>query len=229
MKKRIYFIITILFILITASPLFGQGADDPVAKSYRIKYKTVQQFEPLIQRILSNRGEIEISDELNMVVVVDRPEFLTRVDSLVAYFDIPAQQFLIDLKLVEGSNDPEAVASADSAQLHGLLDQFYSFSKYEELDKVIIRAEEKTATSFFLAEGQYNISFQVDYLRGAASPVRFREFILNEVVTGVAGKITRPIYSSSAEIPENTLQVFSAIKQEKTGKTLILVVTVYRV
>ncbi len=229
MKKRNYFITSLFFILISYTPLFGQDADEPVAKSYRIRFKTVQQFEPLIQRVLSNRGEIEISDELNMIVVVDRPAYLTRVDSLVAYFDIPAQQFMINLHLIEGTNDPEAIASPDSAQLHSLLDQFYDYTTYEELDKVIIRAEEKTATSFFLAEGKYNISFQVDYLRGAAAPVRFREFTLNEVVTGVSGKMTTPIYSSSAEIPENTLQVFSAIKQEKSGKTLILVITAYRI
>jgi type II secretory pathway component GspD/PulD (secretin) len=228
MNKKIYFASIFFCILLINSPLFGQDEDEPVAKSYKIRFKTVRQFEPLIQRILSNRGEFETSEDLNIIVVVDRPAYLTRVDSLVAYFDIPAQQFLINLQLVEGSNDPEAVASRDSTDLHTLLDQFYSFETYEELDKVIIRAEEKTATSFFLAEGQYNISFQLDYLPGAVASVRFREFTLNEVVTGVAGKTTTPIYSSSAEISEDTLQVFSAIKQEKTGKTLILVLTAHR-
>ncbi len=226
MKKLLYIIAVLLFL---AGNLSAQvvDPDEPISKTYRLMYKTAKDFETLAQSLLSPRGELELSEDLNVLVVIDRPLNISRVDSLIHYYDLPAKQLMVEVQLLEGSNDPAAMATADSAEIHMMLDSLYNFETYEELDKVFIRVEEKLASTFFLAAGKYNISFYTDYVYGAANSIRFREFTLNEVLQGISGKVNTPIYTSSAEIPENTRQLFAAIKLERTGKTILVIVTAF--
>lgn len=227
--KKCTDILIIVLIVLTGSTLFAQQAEQPVSKTYRVMYKTVREFEPLVRAMLSNRGEIEISEKLNLMVVRDRQASLAQIDSLFLRYDKPAQQFFVKIYLLLGSNDMKAVSSPDSTALRVLLDPLFSFARYEELDKAFIRTEEKVATTFDLAEGQFSVSLEVDYIPDADSPIRFRRFEVNELIRDISGKTLKPVYMSSAEVKENVQQVFVAVKHEGTGKTLIIVVSASRV
>lgn len=223
--KRISIAIVAVLLVLTNSSLFAQQ----VSKTYRVSYKTVTEFEPLVRAILSNRGELEISVGLNLMVVRDNPANLADIDSLFFYYDQPAQQFLVNIYLLLGSNDDKAVSSPDSVLIHELLDPLFSFTKYEELDKAYLRTEEKLATTFDLAEGQFNVSFDMDYIRSDSPLVRFRSFALSESIRQITGVIMRPVYVSSIEMPESQLQLFTAVRHEGSGKTLILLVSASRI
>ena len=220
------FIMTSLFL---GAPSFAQQEEEPVSKTFRIRFKTVKEFEPLVKAILSNRGQLKSSEALNMMVVVDRPSYLARITNLLSEFDKPAQQFIIEIQLLLGSDDPKAKTVPDTTAIHELLDPLYTYSKYEELDKVYIRTEEKSLTLFDLSEGQFSIIFEVDYIPGTETPVRFRQFTLSEYLHDISGKYARPVYTSSAELKEDIKEVFAAIKHKGTGKTLILIVTAHRI
>lgn len=222
MNRFQIYIFTLILLLSTGISI---AQDDPVPKTYAVRYKTVKEFTPLVQAMLSNRGQIKASPELNMIVVVDRPAYLRAIDSLFYKFDRPAQQFMINIRLLIGTNDPDAVPTGDSTAMHALLDPMYFYKTYEELDKVFIRTEEKTVTSFDLAEGMFNITIDVDYIPGADSPVRFRTFTLNENARDISGKYLKLIYNTSAEFQEDLLEVLAAFKIKSLGKTLIVLVS----
>ena len=220
--------ILILSILCSGNVL-AQQADEPVSRTFPIRYKTIQEFQPLVQALLSNRGIIETSADLNMIVVRDLPLNLSQIDSLLTRFDRPTQQFMIEIHLLLGSNDPLPPSTPDSIRIHELLDPLFSFSKYEELDRAYIRTEENILTVSDIAGRQFNITFQVDYIEGSAAPVRFRQFILSETVRDISGQFLRTVYASSVEVEENVKQVFAAIKQQQTGKTLVIAVSARRI
>jgi len=225
MKRFLVYII--LAVLIPAgAEIAAQQAEEPVSKTYRIQYKTAEEFRPLVQAMLPNRGQVTMSADMNLLVVFDRPAYLAQIDSLFHNFDLPAQQFLVSIQLLLGSNDPEAIQSADSTELHEQLDQYYAFEKLEELDKVFVRAEEKAITTFDLAGGQFNIYMELDHIQFSDVPVRFRSFVLNEYVRDISGKFRKIVYSTSAEMREDMREILAAVKLESTGKTLILLVTV---
>lgn len=228
MKRFIPYIFVMLSLCLSA-PLFAQQEEEPVSKTFRIRFKTVKEFEPLVKAILSNRGQVKSSEELNIMVIVDRPSYLAQITSLLSEFDQPAQQFMIEIQLLLGSDDPKAQTVPDSAAIYELLNPPYFYTKYEELDRVLIRTEAKSLTSFDLAEGQFSIVLDVDYIPDAELPVRFRQFTLSEYVRDISGKYTKPVYTSSAELKEDIKAVFAAIKHEGTGKTLILTVTARRI
>ncbi len=226
---RIIRFIILFSALCCSGVVFAQQADEPVSRTYPIRFKTVQEFQPLVQALLSNRGQIEASEGLNMFVVRDLPVNLDQVDSLFTHFDRPTQQFMVEIHLLLGSDDPEALSAPDSMQVHELLDPLYYFSKYEELDRAYIRTEENILTTFYFAAGQFNAALQVDYIAGANQPIRFRQFMLNESVRDISGLFLRPVYLSSGEIAENVKQIFAAVKHQQTGKTLIIAVTAHRI
>ena len=223
--KKFSLALVIVLLVLPSSSLFAQQ----VSKTYKVSYKTVMEFEPLVRAILSNRGVVQISEVLNLMVVTDNPVNLVQVDSLFAQYDQPAQQFLVNIYLLLGSNDENAVSSPDSVLIHQMLDPLLTFSKYEELDKAYLRTEEKLATSFDLAEGQFNVAFDIDYIQADTSIVRFRSFALSESVRQITGIIMRPVYVSSIEMPENQLQLFVAVKLESSKKTLVVLVSASRV
>ena len=228
MKRFIPYIFMMLSLCLSAAS-FAQQEEEPVSKTFRIRFKTVKEFEPLVKAILSNRGQVKSSEALNIMVVIDRPSYLAQITSLLSEFDQPAQQFMIEIQLLLGSDDPKAQTVPDSMAIYELLNPPYFYTKYEELDRVLIRTEAKSLTSFDLAKGQFSIILEVDYIPDAESPVRFRQLILSEYVHDISGKYVKPVYASSAELKEDTKEVFAAVKHEGTGKTLILIVTARRI
>ena len=164
-----------------------------------------------------------------MIVVRDLPLNLSQIDSLLTRFDRPTQQFMIEIHLLLGSNDPLPPSTPDSTRIHELLDPLFFFSKYEEIDRAYIRTEENILTVSDIAGGQFNVTFQVDYVEGSTAPIRFRQFILNETVRDISGQFLKPVYASSAEVDENVKQVFAAVKQQQTGKTLVIAVSARRI
>jgi len=224
--KRFPVYIILAAVLFCSAPSAAQLPDEPVAKTFRVRYKTVAEFEQLVKTMLSNRGKIKTSPELNMIVVVDRPAYLSSIESLFRDYDRPAQQFMVTIQLILGSNDPKAVPAADSTALHEMLDPYYYYRYYEELDRVVIRTEEKTVTSFDLAESRFNVSLDVDYISGAQRPVRFRSLVLNEYTRDVGGKYLKPVYAASVQMEKDVREILAAVKLESAGKTLILIVSV---
>jgi hypothetical protein len=223
--KRLKIVLAGVLVFSIVSMVFAQGADEPVSKTYKVRYKTVQVFEPLVKSMLSSRGTVTVSPALNMIVVRDRPSYLTQIDSLFLQFDKPAQQFLFSIRLLLGSNDPKAHSASDSTALHQLLDPLYTFSCYEELDKVYIHTEERSQTTFDAAGGQFSGTLVADYVRGAGAPICLRQFSLGEYIRDVSGKYLKPIYATTAQLQESIQYIFSAIKHETTGKTLIVLIT----
>jgi len=223
------FTVVFIFTVSAVSVGYTQQSDEPISKSYKIRYKTVEVFEPLVKSMLSNRGLVNISRELNTIVVRDRPSYIAQIDSFIVQFDQPAQQLLFTIRLLLGSNDPKAKSAPDSVELHQLLDPLYTFIRYEELDKVYIHTEEKSQTTFDCAGGLFSIVLSADYVRGAAAPVCLRQFSVNEYARDVGGKYTKPIYSTTAMLQENKQYILTAVKHETTSKTLIVILAAQRI
>ena len=227
------------FIIILFVVLFNTGAsysqvdfDTPVAKTYRLKYKKVEKILPLLRTIMSNKGVFQSSDEFNIFVLRDFPANLIQVDSLVAKFDVPLKQIFVSVRLLLGHNpDPNAVEEevptiSDFAEVGEFLGQQYSFSNIIEVDRCFIRTEEKSRTSLELGSGNYNVSFEIDYITGDINLVKFRFFEISEVVSSVQGKYLKPLIRTSAEMTDGSKELLTVFKKEQSEKSLIVIVTV---
>ena len=81
----------------------GKYAPDALTRvrPFELQYVEVEEMESLLQPYLSDYGEITVFADRGMFLVEDTPEFLGRIDSLVASIDVPPTQVLIEAKILE--------------------------------------------------------------------------------------------------------------------------------
>ncbi len=81
----------------------GKYAPDALTRvqPFELQYVEVEDMESLLQPYLSEYGEITVFEDRGMFLVEDTPEFLRRIDTLVASIDVPPTQVLIEAKILE--------------------------------------------------------------------------------------------------------------------------------
>jgi len=230
MKKLI--IVSFLVLLYTATVFSQVDPDTPVAKTFRLRYKKVEQILPLVRTVMSNKGVVTTSEEFNIFVVKDFPPNIIQVDSLVSVFDVPAKQIFVSVRLLygfdpePGSMDADIPTIPDSSEVKEILGQQYGFTKITEVDRGFIRTEEKSQTGLELGSGQYNVVIDIDYIPGNVNLVKFRTFAISEVVSSIQGKYMKPLINTSVEMADGTTELLAVFKKENTDKSLIVIVSV---
>ena len=81
----------------------GKYAPDALTRvrPFALQYVPVEEMQSLLEPYLSEYGEITVFQDRNMFLVEDTPEFLRRLDSLVASIDQPPTQILIEARILE--------------------------------------------------------------------------------------------------------------------------------
>ena len=81
----------------------GKYAPDALTRvqPFELQYVEVEEMESLLQPYLSEYGEITVFADRGMFLVEDTPEFLRRIESLVASIDVPPTQVLIEARILE--------------------------------------------------------------------------------------------------------------------------------
>ena len=80
-------------------------ADLPVvSKVYKLNYAQAEKISPKIQEALTkDRGSLKIDERTNTIVVMDYPEKLEQIDTIIKAFDEKTPQVLIDAQLIQVS------------------------------------------------------------------------------------------------------------------------------
>lgn len=81
----------------------GKYAPDSLThlRAFELQYVEVEEMQSLLEPYLSEYGEITVFNDRNLFLVQDTPEFLRRIDTLIAEIDIAPTQVLIEAKILE--------------------------------------------------------------------------------------------------------------------------------
>ncbi len=81
----------------------GKYAPDALTtvRSFELQYNSVDNINSLLQPYLSEYGEITLFPGRNIFLIEDTPEFLRRIESLVAEIDRPPAQIVIEARILE--------------------------------------------------------------------------------------------------------------------------------
>lgn len=81
----------------------GKYAPDALTRvsAFELQYVSVEEMQALLEPYLSEYGEITVFNDRNIFLVEDTPEFLRRMDAIVAEVDKPPTQILIEAKILE--------------------------------------------------------------------------------------------------------------------------------
>jgi len=225
--NRIKIIILLLvFIFPAGYNLSYSQLQQTVSKSYNIKYRHTEDFTPLIQALLSKKGTIRESQEMNIIIVTDYPSNLTQIDSLISINDKPLKQVTVTIELYLCSKGINNTILPGFESVRKLTENFYDFNQFEKIDRALITAQENSSTRFIFAGEKYSVFFVLDYIEEDSKSVSFRNFRLTEIDRNIRGKIEKVVAETSTKIPDNTQTMLSASKYKNTGKSLVVIVGV---
>ncbi len=219
------FVITLFLISYINGTIYSQ-IQQPISKTYKLKYRHTEDFIPLIKALLSKKGNLQESKDMNIIIVNDLPLNIAQIDSLISKNDRPLKQVLVTIQLYLCSKINNNPVPPEFSDIKKLTDGFYDFNTFEKIDRCMINAQENSSTSFNFAGETYSASFMLDYISENERIVNFRNFKLTEVDKDIRGKLEKTIFETSSKIPNGTQIILSASKYKNTNKTLIVIVGV---
>ena len=157
-------ILLFVFILPAGYNLSYSQLQQLVSKSYNIKYRHTEDFTPLIQALLSKKGAIRESQEMNIIIVTDYPPNLAQIDSLISTNDKPLKQVTVTIKLYLCSKGRNNTIPPEFESIRKLTEKFYDFNQFEKIDKALITAQENSATRFIFADEKYSVLIVLEYV-----------------------------------------------------------------
>lgn len=81
----------------------GKYAESGVTetRAYKVQYSEPAEVETILQEHISSFGNITVLNERKMLVVKDQPDFLEKVEAILATIDREPRQVLIEAKIME--------------------------------------------------------------------------------------------------------------------------------
>ena len=86
-------------------------------RSFKVQYSNPKQVAEILTKHLSRYGKITPLAERNQLVVEDLPDFLERLQRLLAEIDVEPKQILIEAKILEISLDKSEVFGIDWSKI----------------------------------------------------------------------------------------------------------------
>ena len=214
--------LTVIILFAIFSNIFAQFGTDLVSKIYNIKHKPLEELVPLARSLLSKKGKIRESYNLDLITVTDYAENITRIDSLIYKYDIPYRQIEITVILAEGFNSEETNDVSD--EVAPLITGIYNFNNLVVVDKGIFRCEEKSNTTLQLGQGEYIFNVLCEYPGGRGNFIKFHQISLSKYVVDIQGRVAKNLFSTTTQIVNDTMSLISASKVDPEDKTLFLIV-----
>ena len=208
--------------LVFTSEVFGQF-EELTTKTFAVHYRSIDEFIPLTQALISNKGTITPNATMNVMVVQDYPTNLKRVDSLLLSYDLPLQQMRITIQLVQGSTVTDQDKILSNPEVERLVGDNFKFNRLELIDKGIIITEETSSTTFDLANGTFAISFLTVYLPLEVPKIELRNFTLTSVRRALGGEQRKLLLGTSFAMEDGEEQIVGAMKIGLADETLLVI------
>jgi type II secretory pathway component GspD/PulD (secretin) len=111
-RKKFTFNQFLCFGLVTAVLLFCSVLSANEVAVIKVQYRKAAELVPVVQSMLSADGSVTVSQRVNSLVIVDRPEAIRRVYAYLERFDKPVEQVRIHVRFnTSGSDEERAVAA----------------------------------------------------------------------------------------------------------------------
>jgi type II secretory pathway component GspD/PulD (secretin) len=106
------------YVILTREEAGRDSADgNTIVRTLKVEYSDPQAISEILAKHQSRYGEITVFPDRRMLVVEDLPDFLRRIERIVAEIDREPEQILIEAKILEITLDEEDVFGVDWKKL----------------------------------------------------------------------------------------------------------------
>jgi hypothetical protein len=219
--KRLTLLLSLFLAFSTAA--FAQSGLS--SHSFTFKHKDAERAAALIKPLMSEEGSVSMQPKTRTLIVTDRGANVRSIVEALAKFDVPAQSFRIQVKIVAASRGAAQPKVPDdlkeiSAKLSGVL-KFNSFEKLGEIDARVKEGDPFVADK--VAE-----TYRADFTLGEYDPlsdsVRVNDLRIQkrQAKEGQSSEIVQ-LLKTSLNLKLGQTIVMGAAKTPDSNRTLMVV------
>ncbi len=145
--------------LIYITPGPGVEGIDLTTEPIRLSYLTADEAKRLLSKVISSKGDIQINEATNSLVVTDFPANIRKIEDLLEEIDVPPIQVLIEAKIIdiqskayENFGTTYTVTHAPAATNQSL------FGRNVAMDESLVNTTTMAGPSSSLSGGQISIT-----------------------------------------------------------------------
>jgi type II secretory pathway component GspD/PulD (secretin) len=97
---------------IESSLVIPQPPVEKATKIFRIQFGTAQDIQNMAQPLLTDSGRMTRDDRTNLLIVMDIPVAIARIEELIASVDIPLETLIIPIKYADVNDVARVVTKA---------------------------------------------------------------------------------------------------------------------
>ena len=187
-------------------------APPPVVRVFEIRHADMQEVSLVVPTLLSDGNVLTVDAKSRTVTVVDRPEFVGRVESWLTQFDVPRQAVLVRIVL------EKAERSGAQGDVPGW--------KYSPLAETTLEVRERgTATQSVGPDGAFEIRVRLGSVDPERGLLHFDEIAVlrrEEPPPAGATPALRDVFSTSIDARDRVPKVVMATRDPSADVALVL-------
>lgn len=226
--------IPIVFLMLIMTASIIESSEEPVTKTFLIKYRRLNDVALKIKPFISNSAKINLDYSNNRLQVQDTRANIDLVEREIHRFDRPP--YKIGIRITVISAGKEKTALKDDGNIQSLpknisnipseLNKILKYNKYHLLDNLLITTKE--GENYTMSENdRYNLHFYSDYIDSNSGAVVLKDFTLflkNRLPSGVTTS-KRLLRTDINLIPGQRLILGGADKEDSPDALFFIIET----
>jgi len=208
-----------------ASPRTAEGLTSRV---FNLKYRGADDAYILVSPYLSPQGSIRSQPHQRTLTVVDTPEVVRHVETLIAGFDLPPRTVEVAVQLILASVDRASEAPAPPP-IRGVIERLGAlntrWSDYRLVGDARVLGTEGERSTLRVGD-DYRVDFRIDPIDEGSRVIRFKPFELAKRELTVEGNERySPVLSTVLNLRDAQLFIVGASKMERSNRALFMTIT----
>jgi len=222
MRSGVLVKLLIIFSILMVMELYAYEEEVIQSKSYKIKFKTVEEVASVIEPLLSQRGTITLQPKNRIITVSDAAQNLSEIENMLISFDVPSPGVKMFFKLIYAEKKEKAEEMKNVPDYILKMRNIFQYTDYEVIDEFLIESIEGDEPSFRMGK-DYRIKFKVAYISGKKGLIQLKNFSLDKIEKGIKKDVRYTnLLTTTINLKDRETVIIGATKLEESPKALFI-------
>jgi len=225
--RTLLIVVIVLAVLLPPAPL-AADPDGLTSRVFNLKYRNADDAYILVSPYLSPQGSIRSQPHQRTLTVVDTPDVVRHVETLIAGFDLPPRTVEVAVQLILASAEKASQAPAPPP-IRGVIERLNAlntrWSDYRLVGDARVLGTEGERSSIQVGD-DYRVDFRIDPIDEGSRVIRFKPFELARRELTVEGNERyTPVLNTVLNLRDSQVFIVGASKMERSNRALFMTIT----
>ena len=226
MKKRraLYNIILVQVVFIIFFTGWVLAQQQPGSKTFKIRFKEIDEVSVLIKPLLSDNGTITMQPHLKTITVNDAAVNIKKIEDLISDYDIPSPSVRMYFKLIEAEEKKGTEELKNAPEYILKMRNIFKYTNYNVLDEALLETAEGQTSNVIMGK-DYRISFKITYVNARNGIIQLRNFIVQKRDKAEKEMPFKNLLTTSLNLKDTETVIIGATKWENSPRALFIALT----